>query len=137
MDSSAPNAQNVCPGYQASNVESTSNGVTADLTLAGDACNVYGFDVAELTLSVEYQTQQRLAVRIVPKYIAPSNQSLYILDPRLTPYPTATSGTTNASSDLSFVWTNDPTFQFQVQRSSTGDVLFWCVDHRHFQCGPS
>ena len=44
-----------CPGYSASNVKYTHNGLTADLTLAGDACNVYGTDIEDLTLTVEYQ----------------------------------------------------------------------------------
>jgi alpha-glucosidase len=44
-----------CPGYSASNVKYTHNGLTADLTLAGAACNIYGTDVEDLTLTVEYQ----------------------------------------------------------------------------------
>ena len=44
-----------CPGYSASNVKYTHNGLTADLSLAGDACNVYGTDIEDLTLTVEYQ----------------------------------------------------------------------------------
>lgn len=45
-----------CPGYRASDVETTDNGLTASLTLAGTACNVYGTDLEELTLTVEYQS---------------------------------------------------------------------------------
>jgi alpha-glucosidase len=45
-----------CPGYKASGVETTGNGLTATLTLAGTACNVYGTDLEELTLTVEYQS---------------------------------------------------------------------------------
>ena len=44
-----------CPGYTASNVQTTSSGLTADLALAGKACNVYGTDLEDLTLTVEYQ----------------------------------------------------------------------------------
>ena len=44
-----------CPGYTATNVKTTSTGLTADLSLAGDACNVYGTDLENLTLTVEYQ----------------------------------------------------------------------------------
>lgn len=47
-----------CPGYKASNVEQTNSGVTADLTLAGKACNVYGKDLQDLKLVVEYQTSE-------------------------------------------------------------------------------
>jgi alpha-glucosidase len=51
-------AQNVtkCPGYRASNVKTTDGGLTADLTLAGDACNAYGKDLHDLKFLVEYQT---------------------------------------------------------------------------------
>lgn len=48
--------QENCPGYTATNVQQTSAGLTADLTLAGEACNVYGTDLVNLTLTVEYQT---------------------------------------------------------------------------------
>jgi alpha-glucosidase len=45
-----------CPGYTASNVVSTESSLTADLTLAGDACNAYSEDIKDLKLLVEYQT---------------------------------------------------------------------------------
>lgn len=45
-----------CPGYRASNVETSDSGLTASLTLAGTACNAYGTDLEELTLTVEYQS---------------------------------------------------------------------------------
>lgn len=45
-----------CPGYKASNFVSTGSTLTADLTLAGPACNVYGTDLTDLKLVVEYQT---------------------------------------------------------------------------------
>lgn len=45
-----------CPGYTASNVKITDSGVTADLALAGTACNVYGDDLQGLTLQVVYET---------------------------------------------------------------------------------
>ena len=51
-----------CPGYAASNVVNTTSGLTADLTLAGTACNVYGTDITDLTLTVEYQTGGRNTV---------------------------------------------------------------------------
>ncbi|KAF2153566.1 glycoside hydrolase family 31 protein [Myriangium duriaei CBS 260.36] len=124
LDKTAPNAQNVCPGYTASNVKQTDAGVTADLILAGRACNVYGNDIHALSLQVQYQTQSRLAVRIFPKYLAPSNQSLYLLSDQLTPQPAAESSCSQDTSDLKFSWTNSPTFQFQVSRRSSGEVLF-------------
>jgi alpha-glucosidase len=53
-----------CPGYKASNVKTSDTGLTADLSLAGTACNAYGTDLTDLTLTVEYQTEQRLHVLI-------------------------------------------------------------------------
>jgi alpha-glucosidase len=45
-----------CPGYKASRVQTTASGLTADLTLAGAACNAYGTDLKDLTLEVVYET---------------------------------------------------------------------------------
>lgn len=45
-----------CPGYEASNVVKTDSSLTADLTLAGAACNAYSDDLTNLKLVVEYQT---------------------------------------------------------------------------------
>lgn len=45
-----------CPGYKASNVKTTASSLTADLSLAGAACNVYGTDLTGLTLQVVYET---------------------------------------------------------------------------------
>jgi alpha-glucosidase len=45
-----------CPGYKASNIKQLGPRLTADLTLAGDACNTYGSDLADLKLLVEEQT---------------------------------------------------------------------------------
>ena len=54
-DESDPNLDN-CPGYRASNVQTSSTGLVATLTLAGDACNTYGDDLKDLVLKVFYQT---------------------------------------------------------------------------------
>jgi alpha-glucosidase len=51
-----------CPGYTASNVQNDGARVTADLALAGTACNVYGDDLTNLRLEVEYQTGIVLAI---------------------------------------------------------------------------
>lgn len=45
-----------CPGYTATNVGVTDSGLTADLILAGTACNAYTEDIQELKLVVEHQT---------------------------------------------------------------------------------
>lgn len=45
-----------CPGYKASNINERGSSLTADLVLNGDPCNVYGEDLRNLKLLVEYQT---------------------------------------------------------------------------------
>jgi alpha-glucosidase len=45
-----------CPGYKASNVKQFGQQLTADLSLAGNACNTYGSDLPDLKLLVEEQT---------------------------------------------------------------------------------
>lgn len=55
---------NVCPGYAASNVVKTDSSLTADLTLAGAACNVYSDDIKDLKLVVEYQTSECLMIKV-------------------------------------------------------------------------
>ena len=46
-----------CPGYKASNIKTSSSSLTADLSLAGKACNVYSEDLPSLTLEVVYETR--------------------------------------------------------------------------------
>lgn len=49
-------SNDTCPGYAASNVVDDGSRLTADLTLAGMACNLYGEDLVDLRLEVEYQS---------------------------------------------------------------------------------
>jgi alpha-glucosidase len=45
-----------CPGYKVSSLKQRGNSLTADLTLAGSPCNVYGTDLKDLKLQVDYET---------------------------------------------------------------------------------
>lgn len=45
-----------CPGYTASNVQRSDSSLTADLTLAGTACNLYGEDLQDLKFLAQWQT---------------------------------------------------------------------------------
>lgn len=128
LDPTAPDSQQ-CPGYKASNVVNTTQGFTAELTIAGANCQAFGNDVADLTLEVSYQAKGRLNVRIYPKYIAPQNSTQYILPANLVEQPTADGKTTEASSDLKLEWSNEPTFQFRVLRQGTGEELFSTYGH--------
>ena len=60
LASAASNDSSSCPGYAASNVTQAGSSLTADLTLAGTACNAYGIDLKDLKLLVEYQTGKKV-----------------------------------------------------------------------------
>lgn len=126
MDPNATDAQTVCPGYTATAVQRTDYGFTAQLNLAGQPCNVYGVDIDALNLTVEYQSDKRLSVNILPTYLDSSNQSFYVLPEYSVPKPhlDADAANTVPENDLGFFWSNTPTFSFSVVRQSTGDVLF-------------
>lgn len=53
-----PNVLDACPGYKASHVTTHGAQLTADLTLAGKACNVFGSDIEKLKLQVSYETSE-------------------------------------------------------------------------------
>lgn len=126
FDPEAADAQSVCPGYKGSNVVTTALGLTATLTLAGKACNVYGTDLETLNLIVEYQSEDRLAVKISPPVVDSSNATQYILPEYIVQQPKADADAAVARlmSDLDFIWSNVPTFSFSVVRKSTADVIF-------------
>ncbi|KAK3192886.1 hypothetical protein K4F52_001243 [Lecanicillium sp. MT-2017a] len=105
-----------CPGYEASNVKTTDSGMTADLTLAGKACNVYGDDLKNLILQVTYETDDRLHVKIQDK----ENQVYQVPESVFNRPGGSSSADGNA---LKFEYTESP-FSFKVTRKSTGDVLF-------------
>lgn len=125
-DPEAVDAQSVCPGYSASNVIRTISGLTATLKLAGTACNLYGTDIETLNLTVEYQSADRLAVKISPAVIDSSNASQYIIPDNIVQRPSTDpdADASSLTSDLEFVWSNKPTFSFSVIRVSTGDKIF-------------
>lgn len=105
-----------CPGYEAHNIKTTPTGLTADLTLAGTACNVYGDDLRELTLEVTYETDTRLHVKIQD-----AANSVYQVPESVFPRPTSSNGTATAA--LRFDHVVSP-FSFNVSRVDTGAVLF-------------
>jgi len=123
-DPQATDTQSVCPGYKASDVQTTTSGLTATLQLAGQACNAYGTDIESLNLTVEYLAKDRLNVLITPSHVDTSNASWYQLDERDVPRPLADKNFSGDDSNLQFRWSNDPSFSFTVTRKSTGDVLF-------------
>ncbi|KAH5411779.1 alpha/beta-glucosidase agdC [Parastagonospora nodorum] len=106
-----------CPGYAASNVKDDGATVTADLKLAGAACDVYGKDLVDLKLLVEYQTEHRLHVKI-----SDQAEQVFQIQESVWPRP-ASASVSPDSSDLEFSWTNNP-FTFAVSRKENKETLF-------------
>lgn len=46
-------------GYTLSSLSETYSGLTAQLSLSGNACNAFGHDIANLTIDVKYETETR------------------------------------------------------------------------------
>jgi alpha-glucosidase len=53
-----PKVLDACSGYSATNVKSAGATLTADLTLNGNGCGVFGADVKKLALQVIYETSE-------------------------------------------------------------------------------
>ncbi|SPO02052.1 related to alpha-glucosidase b [Cephalotrichum gorgonifer] len=105
-----------CPGYSASNIQTTGNGLTADLKLAGPACNTYGDDLDDLVLSVTYEDDNRIHVKIQDK----GNQ-VYQVPESVVPRPGGSSAAD--THNLKFQYTEQP-FSFSIVRADTEEVLF-------------
>ncbi|EWC46792.1 hypothetical protein DRE_04037 [Drechslerella stenobrocha 248] len=124
MNSSAPDPQVSCPGYQLKHVRQTDVGIDARLYLAGKACNLYGTDVSQLQLRVEYQTRDRLNIQIFPANIPKGQESWYKVNDAHAPRPRHHGLRVGPKeSDWVFTYTYIP-FTFNVTRKSTGDVVF-------------
>ncbi|KAK0616116.1 glycosyl hydrolases family 31-domain-containing protein [Bombardia bombarda] len=120
-----------CPGYKASNVKTTSTGLTADLTLAGAACNVYGTDLKNLVLQVSYDTGKSPTKCVLSISQGDSRLHVKIQDPANDVYQVPESvfhrpgaaGSSAKKSALKFDYKANP-FSFTVTRAKTGEVLF-------------
>ncbi|KAJ5551992.1 Glycoside hydrolase family 31 [Penicillium sp. DV-2018c] len=104
-----------CPGYTASNVKQLGQTLTADLELAGDACNTYGQDLPSLKLLVEAQNEKRLHVMIYD-----ADEEVYQVPETVVPRPENAEGR-QKKSELSFDFKEKP-FSFRVLRGE--EVLF-------------
>ncbi|USW53328.1 Putative glycoside hydrolase family 31, galactose mutarotase-like domain superfamily [Septoria linicola] len=107
-----------CPGYSASNVQTTNTGLTADLSLAGPACNSYGSDISALKLSVNYDTAKRLHVKLQD-----SPAIAYTVPESVFPYPSSNASVSADEAELEFSYEQSP-FSFRVVRKVNNEVLF-------------
>ncbi|KAI5269131.1 alpha-glucosidase [Aureobasidium subglaciale] len=107
-----------CPGYKATNVKQTSQGLTADLTLTGPACNTYGQDLQNLKLEATYQTRDRIHVQIYD-----AEENVYQVPESVLPRPSANGNASSTTSQLVFDVVADP-FSFAISRRDGGQTLF-------------
>lgn len=107
-----------CPGYKVVKHSKTRDGFYADLSLAGTACNVFGIDLPDLKLEVEYQTDERLHVKIKD-----TNNTVYQVPDSVFPRPGFGEWCSPKDSKLKFDFVEDP-FSFSVSRTDTDEVLF-------------
>ncbi|KAH8921253.1 glycoside hydrolase family 31 protein [Atractiella rhizophila] len=138
LNTNTVSAQGVanCPGYNA-NITQDGNTFTGQLTSAGP-CNVYGDDIPQLTLKVEYETGaffSSLTPFAVPELILIKCR---VIDTRLrvlirdiyqeryevpgTVFPRPSKGEVT-TPQLKFVYTESP-FSFEVRRTESDEILF-------------
>jgi alpha-glucosidase (family GH31 glycosyl hydrolase) len=109
-----------CQGYQLVNSTTLDGGAGLDGTLEiiGN-CSAYGPDYETLYLTVRYETDDRIRVRIVD-----SEGAAHIVPSDVAQWPEiGTTGSTNDSSNLSFEWEENP-FSFRITRKSDSEVIF-------------
>ncbi|KAJ6533997.1 glycoside hydrolase family 31 protein [Mycena vulgaris] len=105
-----------CPGYILSSLEENNIGLTAELSLAGTPCNAFGNDIANLTIQVTYESDQRLRVKIADS----DNKQFAIPESVISRPPPPAASFTN-SSDLVFNYETSP-FAFWISRRSSPDA---------------
>ncbi|KAI6119733.1 glycoside hydrolase family 31 protein [Pisolithus croceorrhizus] len=109
-----------CPsytGYTLTSLVELQHGLSAQLQLAGPACNAFGSDVANLTLEVTYQSQSTIRVNIFDT----AKEQFAIPSSIIPPPPLPTRSLTN-DSDLVFNYDPSP-FTFWITRRSDPDSM--------------
>ncbi|KAI0791893.1 glycosyl hydrolases family 31-domain-containing protein [Abortiporus biennis] len=101
-----------CPGYTLQSLHETKNGLTAQLNLAGPACNAFGKDVANLTLEVTYETDARLHVNIFD-----TANSQFTIPASVISLSSGSKSVNKNNSDLVFNFETSP-FAFWITRRS-------------------
>ncbi|KAG8686180.1 hypothetical protein FRC09_014300, partial [Ceratobasidium sp. 395] len=124
----------MCKGYTAQNIKTTSHGMTAELRLAA-SCEIYGADLKQLKVEVTYEdskssmndsevvinvSAQRAESRIHVKIGDPAGKRYEVPEEV---FPRPTSKVSASSSDIAFKYVANP-FSFSVSRKKTGEVLF-------------
>ena len=108
-------AQDVCPGYSLSNVVKHDRGLVGALSLNAPACNVYGKDYDNLTLTVYYDSDIRLHVTIED-----NNNVQYRVPGHLVGVPSPDESINDVAYQFDY---NESPFEFWISRND-GEILF-------------
>ncbi|KAJ2905550.1 hypothetical protein MKZ38_005194 [Zalerion maritima] len=108
--------RDACPGYKVTDVTTSPVGLTASLELAGEACDVYGDDIHNLTLKVTYESENRLRV-----VIEDAEEMAYQIPESVLPQSPTEDCVSNSA--LEFKFEHEP-FSFTVSRAETDEVIF-------------
>lgn len=85
-----PTKLDACPGYKVTHAKSTASSLSADLILAGGACNVFGKDVSQLKLDVTYETSKHPPhLSLLSAHVASQRQPPIMLSPHQNPVSTS------------------------------------------------
>ncbi|KAI5988848.1 glycoside hydrolase family 31 protein [Pisolithus orientalis] len=104
-------------GYTLTSLAELQHGLSAQLQLAGPACNAFGSDIANLTLEVTYQSQSTIRVAIFDT----AEDQFRIPTSIIPPPPLPTKSLIN-DSDLVFNYDPSP-FAFWITRRSDPDAM--------------
>ncbi|GLB41383.1 putative glycosyl hydrolase 31 family protein [Lyophyllum shimeji] len=101
-----------CPGYTLHSLVETPSGLSAQLSLAGEACNAFGEDISALTVEVAYETTSRLRVNIFD-----TAKQQYTIPEAVIARPPVSGSPLASKSDLVFNYEPSP-FAFWITRRS-------------------
>ncbi|PFH48160.1 glycoside hydrolase family 31 protein [Amanita thiersii Skay4041] len=100
------------PGYKLTSLIETQVGLTAQLQLAGPACNAFGHDVKDLTVEVTYEETSRLRVNI-----RDTEDKQFTIPETIISRPEPSKASLKHQSDLVFNFEKSP-FAFWITRRS-------------------
>ncbi|KAI6138508.1 glycoside hydrolase family 31 protein [Pisolithus tinctorius] len=106
-----------CPGYTLTSLTELQHGLSAQLQLAGPACNAFGSDIANLTLEVTYQSQSTIRIAIFD-----TAEDQFRIPTSIIPPPPLPTKSLIDDSDLVFNYDHSP-FAFWITRRSDPDAM--------------
>ena len=130
-----PGVLDACPGYSAMNVKTRNDGLTADIVLLANPCNVFGDDIQKLSLNVTYETGmfdlQLSMFKTITQVRRRQNPSegrrpsftRYKVPESVLPRPNNDDTANAQSASIRFNYTTSP-FSLSISRTSTHEVLF-------------